>query len=130
MTLMRGFWLNSILMRCSRPQSIPEVRSPCATIDGTAQLGRNVIIDPHAVIGRNARIGAGSVIAANAVGGPSVLIGENASISPYSSVIHAAIGARVIISHGRPDQTRQFWVRRDRAWPHQGRPVKEGHYLR
>jgi UDP-3-O-[3-hydroxymyristoyl] glucosamine N-acyltransferase len=71
-----------------------------AAVHPSAQLGRDVTVDPFAVIGPSAKIGAGTVIGAHAVIGPGVRIGSDCAIGANCTVTHAHLGDRVIIHSG------------------------------
>lgn len=90
--------------RCVRilvPQELPEPYiSELAQIDGSAQIGKNVRIEPFAVIG-SAEIGDGTIVSAGAVVGDYVRIGRSCRIYPrvviYDGVV---LGDNVIVHAG------------------------------
>src|SRR5262249_38147899 len=88
-----------------------------ATVHATAQLERDVTVDPGVVIGPGAEIGAGTVVAANAGIGPGVRIGRNCSIGAGVTLVHALIGDRVIIHPGCRIGQDGFGFLPDRAGP-------------
>ena len=71
-----------------------------AAVHPSAQLDRDVTVDPFAVIGPSAIIGAGTLIGAHAVIGPSVRIGSDCAIGAHCTVTHAHLGDRVIVHPG------------------------------
>ena len=82
----------------------PKAASPAspgaASIDPTARLEANVIVEPGAVIGPEAQIGEGTRIAAGAVIGCRVAIGRNCYVGPRAVITHALVGNNVIIHAG------------------------------
>jgi UDP-3-O-[3-hydroxymyristoyl] glucosamine N-acyltransferase len=74
--------------------------APGAAVHASAQLARDVTVDPFAVIGPSATIGAGTLIGAHAVIGPGVRIGSDCAIGAHCTVTHAQIGDRVIVHPG------------------------------
>jgi UDP-3-O-[3-hydroxymyristoyl] glucosamine N-acyltransferase len=71
-----------------------------AIVHPSAELGRDVTVDPLAVIGPSAVIGSGTLIGAHAVIGPGVRIGSDCAIGTHCSIICAQVGDRVIIHSG------------------------------
>lgn len=72
-----------------------------AVIHGTAQIGVNVSIGPHAVIDQGAVIGDGSVIHASVSIGPGAKIGQDCILYPNATVRERCIlGDRVILQPG------------------------------
>jgi UDP-3-O-[3-hydroxymyristoyl] glucosamine N-acyltransferase len=74
--------------------------APTAIVHSSAQLGRDVTIDPFAVIGPFAKIGSGTLIGAHAVIGENVRIGGDCAIGANCTVTHAHLGERVVIHPG------------------------------
>ncbi|MBX3552478.1 MAG: UDP-3-O-(3-hydroxymyristoyl)glucosamine N-acyltransferase [Pseudolabrys sp.] len=85
-----------------RPRSLTDNTgvSPRATIDASARLEDDIVIDAGAVIGPRVEIGSGTVIGANAVIGADVRIGRDCAIGPAASLSHALVGDRVIMHGG------------------------------
>jgi UDP-3-O-[3-hydroxymyristoyl] glucosamine N-acyltransferase len=85
-----------------RPTSVFDTHgvAPGAAVHPSAQLARDVTVDPFAVIGPSVQIGAGTLIGAHAVIGPGVRIGSDCAIGANCTVTHATIGDRVIIHSG------------------------------
>src|SRR5262245_36388376 len=75
-------------------------RAASAQIDPSARLEAGVIVDPLAVVGARAEIGTGTLIGPGAVIGPDVRIGRQCAVGSHASILHALIGARVIIHPG------------------------------
>ena len=71
-----------------------------ATVHPSAQLARDVTVDPFAVVGPSARIGSGTLIGAHAVIGERVRIGSDCAIGAHCTVTHAHLGDRVVIHPG------------------------------
>jgi UDP-3-O-[3-hydroxymyristoyl] glucosamine N-acyltransferase len=74
--------------------------APTAVVHSTAQLGRDVTIDPFAVIGPDAVIGSGTLIGAHAVIGERVRIGNDCAIGASCTVTHSHLGDRVVVHPG------------------------------
>ena len=74
--------------------------SPYAHVHETAQLGRNVILDPGVVIGEQVVIGDDTIIGAHTTIGAHSRIGSHCSISSQVSITHSIIGNHVIIHSG------------------------------
>jgi UDP-3-O-[3-hydroxymyristoyl] glucosamine N-acyltransferase len=74
--------------------------APGAMVHPTAELARDVTVDPFAVIGPSAKIGSGSLIGAHAVIGPGVRVGNDCAIGAHCSITCAQLGDRVIIHSG------------------------------
>jgi UDP-3-O-[3-hydroxymyristoyl] glucosamine N-acyltransferase len=74
--------------------------APGAVVHPSAELGRDVTIDPLAVIGPSAKIGSGTLIGAHAVIGPGVQIGKDCAIGAHCTITCARLGDRVIIHAG------------------------------
>ncbi len=70
------------------------------SVDPSAEIEADVVIEPGAVVGPEARIGRGSRIAAGAVIGYRVTIGRGTFIGPQATVTHALLGDRVIVHAG------------------------------
>jgi UDP-3-O-[3-hydroxymyristoyl] glucosamine N-acyltransferase len=71
-----------------------------AAIHPSAQLARDVTIDPFAVIGPSVKVGAGSLIGAHAVIGEGVRLGSDCAIGANCTITHAFLGDRVVIHPG------------------------------
>jgi len=67
------------------------------TVHPMARLEEGVTVEPGAVVGANAAIGRGTVIGANAVVGAGVTIGRDCAIGPNATILHAALGDKVVI---------------------------------
>lgn len=74
--------------------------SPSASIDPSAHLPDDCLIEAGVVIGPDANIGAGCRIGANTFIDQAVVIGENTSIASGVYLSHCLIGARVLIHPG------------------------------
>jgi UDP-3-O-[3-hydroxymyristoyl] glucosamine N-acyltransferase len=85
-----------------RPTSVfgNEGVSQSAAVHPSAQLARDVTVDPFAVIGPSAKIGSGTLIGAHAVIGDHVRIGKNCAIGAHCTITHAHIGDGVVIHPG------------------------------
>jgi UDP-3-O-[3-hydroxymyristoyl] glucosamine N-acyltransferase len=72
-----------------------------AVVDPSAQLGKDVSIQPHAVIEGKVKIGNGTVIGAGSYIGHESVIGESSLIYPNVTIRERTrVGARVIIHGG------------------------------
>ncbi len=74
--------------------------SPAASIDDSAQVGKECVIDPGAVIGEGAKIGDHCWIEANAVIGRNVEIGDHSRIGANATLSHCSIGSYVRLYPG------------------------------
>jgi UDP-3-O-[3-hydroxymyristoyl] glucosamine N-acyltransferase len=74
--------------------------SPHAAVHPSAQLGRDVTVDPFAVIGPFAKIASGTLIGAHAVIGGHVRIGSDCAIGANCTITHARLGDGVVIHPG------------------------------
>jgi UDP-3-O-[3-hydroxymyristoyl] glucosamine N-acyltransferase len=85
-----------------RPSSLFDAggRAGGAQVHSSARIEAGVTVDPLAVIGPRAEIGAGTVIAAGAAVGPDVRIGRQCAVGAGATILHAAIGDRVIVHPG------------------------------
>lgn len=85
-----------------RPTSVFDTDgvAPGAMVHPSAELGRDVTVDPFAVIGPSAKIGADTLIGAHAVIGPGVRIGNGCAIGAGCTITHAHLGDRVVIHPG------------------------------
>ncbi len=93
---LRLFYPDSLL-----PQTAPVADGAHqATVDPTAEIEEDVVIEPGAVIGPEARIGRGTRIAAGAVIGYRVHIGRDSYIGPNAVLLHSLLGNRIIIHSG------------------------------
>lgn len=70
------------------------------SIDPTATIGANCIIEPGVVIGPNAEIGSNCHLEANCVIGKGVVIGEHSHIGSNVTVTHSIVGHHVHIYPG------------------------------
>lgn len=96
----RGFALalNLFYPDAHRPKAAAV--NAAGTIDPTAKLEADVVVEPGAVIGPQAHIGQGTRVAAGAVVGYRVMIGRDCYIGPQSTVTHALVGNRVTFHAG------------------------------
>lgn len=83
----------------------PDASGSTATEGGrlvhpTAEIDKDVLVEPGAIIGREARIGSGTRIAAGAIVGYRVFIGRDCYLGPGSSVTHSVLGDRVLLHAG------------------------------
>ena len=105
---------------------------PTAVIDGTAILGRRVLVGAHAVIEAGVRIGEDSVIAAGAVIGKGVSLGRACHLYPRVVLYPGVeLGDHVIVHAGAVLGSDGFGYVRDEAtgeylqFPQQGRLIIE-----
>lgn len=71
-----------------------------ASVHPTAQIGKDVKIDPGVVIGAYAQIGDSCMVGANTVIGEHCILGSGCSLAPNVTVIHAILGKDVILHSG------------------------------
>ncbi len=84
-----------------QPAPMPPGIHPTAVIAGSAALGEEVRIGPHAVIAHGCRIGRGSMIGAGTVLGDGVRVGDDCLLFPHVTVREGCvIGDRVIVQPG------------------------------
>lgn len=69
-------------------------------IHHTAEIGRDVMIEPGVVIAADVNIGPGTKIGANSVIGQGVVIGNDCQIGAHVSISHSLIGCGVTIHSG------------------------------
>ena len=81
---------------------------PNASIDATAQLGRNVSVESGAVIDANVKIGDNTLIKANAYVGAGVQIGENGLIGANTTIEYCQMGNDVQVLAGAVIGSRGF----------------------
>ncbi|GGC59789.1 UDP-3-O-(3-hydroxymyristoyl)glucosamine N-acyltransferase [Chelatococcus reniformis] len=94
--------LARIYPEASRPTLILGERglSAGATIHPTAKIGQHCTVETGAIIGANASLGSGVTVGAGAIIGPGVIVGDDCAIAAGASIVHAVLGARVIIHSG------------------------------
>ncbi len=84
----------------SEPVPVWDERGGAGPVHPDARLEPDVVVEPGAVIGAGAEIGRGTRIMAGSVIGPRVRIGRGCRIGPQATVIHAALGDRVVLHPG------------------------------
>jgi len=70
------------------------------TVDASAELEEDVILEPGAVVGAGAQIGKGTRIGANAMVGDRCTVGRDAWIGASASLVCALLGDRVYLHNG------------------------------
>lgn len=71
-----------------------------ATVDPSASLGTDCVVEAGAVVGARAEIGERCRIGPNAVVGDGVILGDDSSVGACASLSHCVIGKRVRIYPG------------------------------
>jgi len=90
-----------VLKFAPKPIKISPGIHPSAVVDPSAQLGRHVSIQPHAVVEAGARIGDDTIIGAGSYIGHETVIGAACLIYPRVTIRdRSRIGSRVIIHSG------------------------------
>ena len=92
-------WAQATALFHPRPAVNPGTH-PSAIVASTARIDPTAEIGPLVVIGPDAEIGPGCQIAAGAVIGASCVIGADCRIGAQSTISHAVLGARVVLSPG------------------------------
>ncbi|MBS0185429.1 MAG: UDP-3-O-(3-hydroxymyristoyl)glucosamine N-acyltransferase [Proteobacteria bacterium] len=105
------------------------IKSQACFIHPTAQIGKNVILEPGVVIHEGAEISDHVQIGSQTIIGPHVVVGEGTRIAPHVSLFFALIGKRVIIGPGTRIGQEGFGFVTDEkgfiALPHLGRVILE-----